>query len=188
MSVTTVPLRPISKGTLPKLWFGLVALALIGVFFAWQGTERVRAFHGTPEQFLAWNAGQSGVETTDSGLQYLVLDAGEGSPNPSSTDATLVNYEGRLVDGTVFDSGERQPINLGQVVPGFSEGVQLMSRGARYRLWIPPALGYGDVANPSSPIPANAVIVFDLELVDFISQLELMQQMQQMPAEGQPQQ
>jgi len=102
---------------------------------------------------------------TPSGLQYSVAAAGEG-PKPGPTDYALVSYTGMLEDGTVFDSGEFVPMPLTDVIPGFAEGIQLMSRGAKYRLRIPPALAYGAEAK-GDKIPANATLVFDIELVDF---------------------
>ena len=83
---------------------------------------------------------------------------------PTSSDVTLVNYEGRLVDGTVFDKSQQPtPLPVGGVVPGFSEALQLMPKGAKYRVWIPPQLGYGAKEVPG--IPANSVLRFKLKLL-----------------------
>lgn len=185
MSVTAVPLRPIAKDALPKLWIGIVLAVIAAVAFAWFTTGREAAIHGSAEDFLAWNADQSGVVTTDSGLQYRILEGGDGGEHPGATDAVLINYEGRLVTGEVFDSGERVPMNLGQVLPGFTEALLLMDRGARYRVWLPPSLGYGASPPPDSQIEPDSVMEFDIELIDFISQDALMRQMQQqMGGEG----
>jgi hypothetical protein len=181
MSVTTVPLRPIEKGALAKLWIGVALLLAVAAVGAWWLTARPVAMFGTSEDFLAWNGGQSGVETTESGLQYQVLEEGDGGARPGPGAGVIVNYEGRLIDGTVFDSAQQQGIPLDMVVPGWAEGIQLMDRGSRYRFWIPPDLGYGAEGRPGSPIGPDSVIVFDVDLLDFISREQLMQmQMQQM--------
>ncbi len=185
MSITTVPLRPIQKGTLIKLWIGVVVLLAIAAVFAWCSTARPLAMNGTSEDFLSWNGNQSGVVTTESGLQYKILEAGDDAGSPGPGAGVIVNYEGRLLDGTVFDAAEQQPITLDSVVPGWSEGIQLMSRGARYRFWLPPAIGYGENGRPGTPIGPDAVMEFDVELLEFISREELMQlQMQQMQQQG----
>lgn len=117
--------------------------------------------------FLAENAKKPGVQTTESGLQYEVLEEGEGAP-PKPDDRVSVHYEGKLLDGTTFDSslarGEPATFALDQVVPGWQEGLQLMSPGSRYRLWIPSELGYGEQGN--GPIGPNAVLVFEVELLE----------------------
>jgi FKBP-type peptidyl-prolyl cis-trans isomerase FkpA len=192
MSITTVPLHPIKKGTLIKLWIGIVVLLGAAAVFAWCATARPIAMNGTAEDFLSWNGSQSGVVTTDSGLQYQILEVGDEAGSPGPGAGVIVNYEGRLIDGTVFDSGEQQGLPLDGVIDGWAEGIQEMSRGARYRFWIPPALGYGENPPPGSLIQADSVLVFDVELLEFISREELMQlQMQQMglpsgPPEGAP--
>ena len=187
MTVTAVPLRPIQKGALSKLWLGIIVLLIAAVAFAWHATARPIAMNGTSEDFLAWNGGQPGVVTTDSGLQYQVLEAGDDAGSPGQGAGVIVNYEGRLIDGTVFDAGEQQGLPLDQVVPGWSEGIQLMTRGARYRFWLPPGLGYGENPPPGSPITADSVMVFDVDLIDFITREQMMQiQMQQMGLQGGP--
>ncbi|MDF2446129.1 MAG: FKBP-type peptidyl-prolyl cis-trans isomerase [Moraxellaceae bacterium] len=121
--------------------------------------------------FLAENAKKPGVKTTASGLQYEVVTEGKG-PKPKATDVVKVHYEGKLVDGTVFDSSRQrgEPIEfpLNRVIPGWTEGVQLMSVGSRYKLTIPAALGYGEEG--AGPIPPNSVLVFDVELLDIVKQ------------------
>lgn len=184
--VTAVPLIPVPRSTLAKLWIGIGLLIAAAFALAWCATSSRALANTSPEAFMAWNASQDGVETTASGLQYKVLEAGEGGEHPGPTDAALIDYEGRLTSGEVFDSGERVPLNLGQVVPGFGEGLQLMSRGARYRFWLPPALGYGDTPPQGTPITAESVLEFDVTLIDFISQAQLMQEMQQLPEGEQP--
>jgi FKBP-type peptidyl-prolyl cis-trans isomerase len=117
--------------------------------------------------YLEENAKKPGVQTTESGLQYRVLQAADG-PKPEKFAEVEVHYEGRLTDGTVFDSSYQrgEPISflLSQVIAGWQEGVQLMSVGAKYELTIPPELGYGQTGVPGV-IPKNAPLVFDVELL-----------------------
>lgn len=187
MSVTTVPIRPIEKGTLTKMWIGIALVVLIGAALAWFGTRDAVETGATDEQFLAMNAGKDGVETTASGLQIQTIKAGEG-PNPVATDIARVKYTGTLRDGTEFDTsvGRGQPEDavvfpVGGVVPGFSEALQKMQKGGEYRIWIPSELGYGEIS-PGPEIPANSLLIFDVTLVEFISQQQmqmLQQQIQQ---------
>ena len=119
--------------------------------------------------FLAQNARRSGVTTTASGLQYEVLESGAASgSSPSASDAVLAHYEGRLIDGEIFDSsiqrGEPVEFQLNQVIPGWTEGLQLMKPGDKWRLYIPYELAYG--AAGSGPIPPFSVLVFDVELLE----------------------
>ena len=136
MSVTTVPIQPIKKGSLTKLWIGLALVLLVAVALAWMGTKDAVLNGASNDQFLAAIATEDGVVTTESGLQYKILKPGEG-PSPNATDTALVKYEGRLRDGTVFDANEQAPMPVGAVVPGFSEALQLMQKGGEYRIWIP---------------------------------------------------
>lgn len=119
--------------------------------------------------FLAKNKSNPKVKTTASGLQYEVLQEGDGKTKPKASDVVQVKYTGKLLDGTVFDStdkngGAPMDINLGAVIKGWTEGIQLMSKGSKYRFYIPSELAYGD--NGAGPIPAGATIIFDVELVD----------------------
>ena len=118
--------------------------------------------------FLAKNRQEKGVFATGSGLQYMVLRQGTG-PRPSATDTVRVNYQGTLLDGSVFDSSyERgQPVEFGldQVIPGWTEGLGLMPVGAKYRFWIPADIAYGAKGPPGGPIGPNATRVFDVELL-----------------------
>lgn len=184
MSVTAVPIKPTSRRVLVMLWGGLALALLAAVALAWAGTARAVAQSGTNEQFLEWNAQQAGVVTTASGLQYKVLEAGEGG-KPTDADVALISYKGTLRDGTVFDENNRAPLPVAQVVPGFSEGLKQMQKGGKYRLWIKPELGYGE--RQTGPIPANSLLVFDVELIEFLPMAVLQQmQMQQMMGQGAP--
>ena len=184
MSVTTVPIHPIKKGSLTKLWLGLLLIVVAALLLAYTGTQNAVINGASNEQFLAANAGEDGVETTASGLQYKVLKPGEG-PSPTATDTALVKYEGRLRDGTVFDANEQTPMPVGGVVPGFSEALQLMQKGGEYRIWIPSDLAYGE-ASPGEQIPPNSLLIFDVTLLDFISQAQMEELRQQMQAQGMP--
>lgn len=116
--------------------------------------------------FLANNAKQEGVVVTESGLQYLVVKEGSGK-KPGPNDVVTVHYTGRLIDGTVFDSsverGEPATFAVGQVIAGWVEGLQLMSEGAAYRLFIPSELAYGE--HGTGPIQPNSALIFDVQLI-----------------------
>jgi FKBP-type peptidyl-prolyl cis-trans isomerase FklB len=119
------------------------------------------------EAFLAKNKARPGVKTTASGLQYEVLTEGTG-PTPKATDTVTVNYKGTLMDGTTFDSSydrhEPATFVLNQVIPGWTEGVQLMKVGSKYKFYIPAALGYAE-RGAGNVIGPNAPLVFEVELV-----------------------
>ena len=166
MSVTTVPIHPIKKGSLTKLWLGLLLIVVAALLLAYTGTQNAVINGASNDQFLAANADEDGVETTASGLQYKVLKPGEG-PSPTATDTALVKYEGRLRDGTVF------------------EALQLMQKGGEYRIWIPSDLAYGE-ASPGEQIPPNSLLIFDVTLLDFISQAQMEELRQPMQAQGMP--
>jgi FKBP-type peptidyl-prolyl cis-trans isomerase len=168
MSITAVPLRPLKKGSLLKLWLGLGVLSLGAAGLAYAGTAG--QVSQNPEAFLAGNADEDGVQTTASGLQYKVLTPGNG-PRIGVNDGVIVNYEGRLTNGTVFDSTAERgpaPMLVGQVVPGFAEALQLMQTGGSYRIWLPPALGYGEKVPEGGPIPPNSVLEFDVSVLQVV--------------------
>ena len=117
-------------------------------------------------EFLAENAKNDSVVQTESGLQYMVLKEGTGA-KPGPTDNVTVHYTGRLLDGTVFDSsvdGEPATFPLNRVIPGWTEGLQLMSEGAKYRLFIPSELAYGENGAGDKILP-NSTLIFDVELI-----------------------
>jgi len=156
-------------------WFIVGAIAIVAalvVLFIVQPSNQqlsatdIRATEGA--SFMANNANAEGVVTTASGLQYQVLQEGTG-PHPTASDTVTVHYTGTLLDGTVFDSSvERgQPISfpLQGVIAGWTEGVQLMPVGSKFRFWIPPELAYGTRGAGNGVIPPNATLIFDVELL-----------------------
>lgn len=150
MSVTAVPLRPVSKGGIALLWIGLALLVCAGAAWA--------ALSNPPQIRLETVRAGSGVHPTD-------------------TDVAIINYEGRLGDGTVFDAGEQAPLPVGRMIPGFTQGLKRMQAGGKYVLHIPAELGYG--AEGAGPIPANSDLSFDVELVEIRSEAEMRQMMMQ---------
>ena len=130
--------------------------------------EAGKAAKEAGETFLAENAKKEGVVTLPSGLQYQVLKEGNGK-KPSATDQVVCHYEGTLIDGTIFDSSykrnEPATFGLNQVIPGWTEGVQLMQEGAKYRFFIPYKLAYGE-RGAGAQIPPFAALVFDVELIE----------------------
>jgi FKBP-type peptidyl-prolyl cis-trans isomerase len=123
------------------------------------------------DEFLAKNKSEAGVQVTSSGLQYKIIDAGQG-PQAKIEDVVVVNYRGKLVDGTEFDSSYKRNMPaefpLKGVIPGWTEGLQLMKKGGKTVFYIPPELAYGD--RPRNNIPSNSVLIFDVELLEVKAQ------------------
>lgn len=121
------------------------------------------------EEFLAQNKEKEGVKVTDSGLQYKVLEEGTGA-SPTEEDEVRVDYEGTLVDGTVFDSsyerGEPATFPVNRVIPGWTEGLKMMKEGAKYKFFIPGDLAYGQNPPPRSQIGVNETLIFEVELLE----------------------
>ncbi|MCI5876120.1 MAG: FKBP-type peptidyl-prolyl cis-trans isomerase [Prevotella sp.] len=132
--------------------------------------ERFKDNKAKGEAYLKANADKEGVVTLPSGLQYQVLREGNGK-QPKATDRVRCHYEGMLIDGTLFDSsiqrGEPAVFGLNQVIAGWTEGVQLMKEGAKYRFFIPYNLGYGE-RGAGQQIPPYSALVFDVELIDVL--------------------
>ena len=144
------------------------AQELLSEYFQKKQKEQAQKAIAEGRDFLEANAKREGVVQTKSGLQYEVLSEGKGERSPKATDTVLCHYEGRLVSGKVFDSSyeRNQPAEFGlnQVIPGWTEGLQFMSEGAKYRFYIPYLLGYGEQgAGPS--IPPYSTLIFDVELI-----------------------
>ncbi|MBM3927581.1 MAG: FKBP-type peptidyl-prolyl cis-trans isomerase [Sphingomonadales bacterium] len=181
MSVTAVPIPPVKRRYIVYLVIGLLLAIAGAAALAWQA----------PVDFLTANARRPGVVTTASGLQYKVLTPGSGA-RPTDSDVALINYVGKLPDGSVFDQSQQPtPMPVSGVVPGFSEVLKLMPKGAKYQVWIKPELGYGG-PRPAGAPPlegkaaelATQVLEFEVELLDFLPESVVrqmqMQQMQQM--------
>jgi FKBP-type peptidyl-prolyl cis-trans isomerase len=137
------------------------------VFMAFQ--QELNAQKSKSENdFLETNKSKPGVKTTASGLQYKVLKEGTG-PSPKATDTVSVNYKGTLVDGTEFDSsykrGEPTEFPVNRVIPGWTEGLQLMKVGSKYEFFIPAKLAYGDRPPAGSKIGPGATLIFEVELL-----------------------
>ena len=143
------------------------AQQMLNDYFKKKEKEQAETAIAEGKVFLEQNARKAGVVQTRSGLQYEVLTEGSGR-SPKATDTVRCHYEGRLLDGTVFDSsykrGEPADFGLNQVITGWTEGVQLMKEGAKYRFYIPYLLGYGERGAGAS-IPPYSTLVFDVELL-----------------------
>ena len=149
--ITRVPLQPIAKGAVGKLWIGVAAIALVAGGVAWASMPIA--------------------------VDVDTIHAGNG-PSPTRDDVALVNYKGTLPDGKVFDQAQRAVFPLAEVVPGFTKALEQMQRGGKYKVKIPSELAYGD--KQSGPIPPNTDLTFEIELLDFKSRAEIEQQMQMM--------
>ena len=123
------------------------------------------------EEFLAKNKEKEGVKTTDSGLQYEIIKEGTG-PKPKETDKVKVDYTGTLIDGTVFDSSVQrgQPATFGvnQVIPGWTEALEMMPVGSKWKIYIPSDLGYGE-RGAGKDIGPNSTLIFEVELLDIVT-------------------
>ncbi len=154
--VTRVPIHPVAKGSLTKLWIGVIIALLIGAGVAWAAMPK--------------------------GVSLDTITAGTG-PNPTESDVIFVKYKGTIVaSGEVFDESqdvplpvqgifpEGNPLPLAQMVPGFREGALQMQKGGKYELFIPSDKAYGSNPPEGAPIPADADLMFDVELIDFMSE------------------
>lgn len=173
--ITRVPILPIKKGSLPKLWIGVAAAVLAGAGLA--------------------------CASIPHGVEVVEIQAGVGA-SPGPQDVIFARYVGKLADGTVFDEGkdvalpipgifpQGQPLPLSQMVPGFREGAMKMKKGGKYTLHIPADKAYGATPPQGAPIPPNADLTFEVELVDFMSEqdfesrLGMFQQMMQAQQAG----
>ena len=174
--ITRVPLQPLKKGSLVRLWLGILAVVLAGAALAWF--------------------------TVPKGVSVTEITAGLGQ-SPTIEDVVFVKYKGTLEDGSVFDEQQEFPVPvpgilpdgfpmlLKEVIPGFQEGITQMQKGGKYELYIPAEKAYGANPPPGSPVPPNADLVFEIELVDFMSREDMdrrfavLQQMMQMRQQAQ---
>ncbi|WP_395341754.1 FKBP-type peptidyl-prolyl cis-trans isomerase [Ningiella sp. W23] len=147
-----------------------IVIALVIFFFVRSSANKKQAEENATisSNFLIENKSKDGVIETDSGLQYQILEKGEGNEHPSARSTVKVHYHGSLVDGTVFDSsverGELISFALNQVIKGWTEGLQLMVVGDKFKFFIPAELGYGN--RGAGSIPAGSLLIFEVELLD----------------------
>ncbi|NIJ19325.1 FKBP-type peptidyl-prolyl cis-trans isomerase FkpA [Sphingomonas naasensis] len=193
MSVTAVPLQPVKRAYKVWLWLGVLLAVVLAFGLAWLGTREQVALKGADTEYLAWNKGRPGVQTTASGLQFEVLKAGDGA-TAGEGDYVIANYEGRFRDGTVFDKSTQPvpfPIQQGSAIPGFLEGLKLMQKGGKYRLWIPADLAYGAPGMQSPDperVPPDAMLVFTVSPERIIPAAVVQQMMMQRAMQQQQQQ
>ena len=148
MSATQVPIRPLKAGSMLKLWLGIALLIAAAAALAWVGAGSLRG------------------ETTATGVQIRTITVGTGD-SIKANDGAILEYEGRLADGTVFDStAGRGPAGMipSQMIPGFGEALQKMQEGGRYTIRIPSELGYGAAGAGEGKIPPDSDLVFDIEV------------------------
>ncbi|MBW8783308.1 MAG: FKBP-type peptidyl-prolyl cis-trans isomerase [Novosphingobium sp.] len=149
--VTRVPLQPISRSSLGKLWIGIAATVIAAGGVAWA--------------------------TQPAHVTVQTIKPGTG-PSPTVEDVALINYKGTLDNGTVFDQQNQAVLPLQGVVPGFTKALEQMQRGGKYHVRIPASLGYG--AKRAGPIPPNSTLNFDIELIDYRNRAEIEQQQRMM--------
>ncbi len=176
--VTAVPIRPVAKGSLVRLWVGIGAAVALAGGLAWAGTSTST---GPGMCSRADFKGPAPV-TTASGVIFQTLTAGKGA-KPTDTDVVLVDYKGMLRNKTVFDQNQRTPLPVANMIPGFTEALKMMQSGGKYRFCIPSQLGYAE-KSPSPTIPANSALIFEVSLLDFRSQAEIQAMQQQMQMQG----
>ncbi|MGI9833008.1 FKBP-type peptidyl-prolyl cis-trans isomerase [Vibrio vulnificus] len=154
-----------SKLILPLI---ILVLAVFMIYRTWNNHKVAEVNFEKGQAFLLENSKKEGVITTESGLQYQILEKGHGDKHPTASSKVKVHYHGMLTDGTVFDSsverGSPISFNLNQVIKGWQEGLQYMVEGEKVRLFIPSTLGYGK--GGSGPIPPASVLIFDVELLE----------------------
>ena len=162
-------LKDILGGQTPEISYD-EAKQVINDYFMKLQKEKFEINKKAGEEFLNINKGKAGVVTLPSGLQYQVLQKGEG-PKPTASDKVKCHYHGTLINGTVFDSsvqrGELSVFGVSQVIPGWVEALQLMPVGSKWRLFIPSDLAYGE-HGAGEAIEPNSALVFDVELLDIV--------------------
>ncbi len=171
MSVSTLAQSDSPRKSQAKFWLGVLLVIAAGIGLAWIGAGSLRG------------------ETTASGLGFRTVEPGTGA-FIQPVDGVMIEYEGRLADGTVFDSsGERgpQPMIAGQTIPGFAEALGKMQQGGRYRVQIPSRLAYG-AEPPAGSVPPNSDLEFDVQIVQVVPNAALMAGAPQQPGQQQPQQ
>ena len=162
-------IEDVMKGAQPSMSYDEAKLLINDFFTKLQG-EKLELNKKAGEEFLAINAKEAGIEVLPSGLQYEILTKGEGKL-PQAADQVVCHYEGRLIDGRVFDSSVQrgQPAQFGvtQVIQGWVEALQLMPVGSKWRLFIPSNLAYGE-SGAGEMIEPNSALIFDVEVLDIV--------------------
>lgn len=159
--ITRVPLQPIAKGALTRLWLGVAASVVLAGGIAWAAMPPM--------------------------VKVEVLKKGEG-PGPTAADVAIINYKGMLKDGTVFDEAQQAPLPLAGVIPGFTKALMQTQQGGKYHIVIPASLAYKD--KQAGPIPPNSDLTFDIEVLGFMNAQEfqqrqaLMEQLRSMQGQG----
>ena len=157
-----------SKFIIPVIVF---LLAGFMIYRTWMNHKSGDENFEQGQQFLVDNGTKEGVITTESGLQYLVLEEGTGTEHPTKNSKVTVHYHGTLIDGTVFDSsverGQPAEFPVGGVIAGWTQALQLMSEGSKWRLFIPSDLAYG-AAGSQGAIPPHSALVFEVELLNVL--------------------
>jgi FKBP-type peptidyl-prolyl cis-trans isomerase len=155
-------------GKKPTLLDDVTANSLLNSYMTKLQSDKVKPAIAAGEKFLAQNKLKPGVKTTASGLQYEIITEGQGI-KPTTVDTFVCNYRGTLLDGSEFDASANRGIPLvmavNQVIPGWTEGLQLMAAGSKYKFWIPYNIGYGVLGN-GPKIPGGATLIFDVELLE----------------------
>ncbi len=192
MSVTTVPIRPIKKGSLTKYWIAIVLVLTVAAVLAWLGTKGISEKYQTNAQYLASNSSEDGVKTSKTGVQTKVIKTGEGR-SPNDDDVVVIGYKGTFRDGTVFDQQEQSPIPVTGVIPGFTEALKKMQTGGKYKIWIPSDQAYGpepktDPQTGKVVMPANSLLLFEVELKDIVPRAEFEKRMAEVQKAQQAQQ
>ncbi len=173
MSVTAVPLQPIRKGSVRRLWLGLAVVVAGSALLTWNG---LRPFG------LREAVSKDGISGR---IAYQILAPGVGA-KPAKDDFALVSYKGSLPDGTLFEeTPQPTPMDLSSMIPGFTQAVTMIAKGGKIRVRIPAELAYGDNPPQGSPIPAGSPLIFDITLVEHMARAQMMelqrrQQLQQM--------
>lgn len=169
LSDFTEGVKDILENKEPKISYD-EAKKVINDFFMKLQQEKLELNKKAGEEFLAINKGKAGVVTLPSGLQYEVLKTGEGK-KPKATDKVRCHYHGTLINGTVFDSsierGEPAVFGVNQVIAGWTEALQLMNEGSKWRLFIPSNLAYGE-RGAGEVIEPNSTLIFDVELIEIV--------------------
>jgi FKBP-type peptidyl-prolyl cis-trans isomerase FkpA len=179
MSATSVPILPIEKGALAKLWGGVGLAVILAGALAWAGTRQFASGDCGDKAFLDTGGEVSAPAATASGLKIQTVRKGKGA-SPTDNDVALVNYSGSLAkDGKVFDANQRVPMPVQGLIPGFSEALKMMQPGGSYRICIPGPQGYGAKGTPDGAIPPNATLNFEVDLIQTMSRDEFQSMMMQ---------